>query len=161
MNVSREQISTALFQLLTNNPQLAQLCNTITRVPKIWTEVPTAQIPWLCLFKGGPATEEFSQSALGLTKYIIHYNLWLYLRADLASEQQDNTTAETTINYVADAIDVVLQSTINGQILQRGQAQTLGGLVTKVSLEGGSEWGREIDDENIVVAWRIAVETGV
>lgn len=152
MNVTREQISVALFQLLHGNQALSQLCTTITRSPKIWTEATTAEMPWLQLFKGGPDTETFTQNqAIGLTKYQINFHLWLYLTADPTGA----TVVETTINNIADAIDAAMQ---NGM---KGERQTLGGLVNNAWLNNTSDWGREFDDDNIVIFWRITVETGI
>jgi hypothetical protein len=159
MNVPREQISVALFNLLDLNQNLANLCQTITRTPLIWTAVPEADKPWLGLFKGGPETEGYSQpqqQSIGLTKYRINYNLWLYLTADPSG----TTIAETTINNIADAIDAAFQVNANGSSAY-GMKQTLGGIVNNAWLEGGSEWGREFEDTNITVFWRIAVETGI
>ena len=158
MNVTREQISVALLKLLQNNPQLSQLCTTITRQVKIWTEVTEAQRPWLMLFKGGPSTEFYDQPQdrrIGLTKYIIRYNLWLYITADPSGQ----TLGETVVNNIADAIDAAMQTGTTG--VQAGERQTLGGIVNNAWIEGGSEWGREFEDANLTVFWRIAVETGI
>ena len=152
MNATRESISVALFSLFSNSAALSTICKTITRSPKIWTEVSPAQMPWLQLFKGGPDTESFSQvQAIGLTKYVIHYNLWFYMLADPTGM----IIAETVINNASDAIDAAMQAG------RKGERQTLGGLVTNAWIDGGSEWGREMEDENIVVGWRISVETGI
>lgn len=158
MRVAREQVSVALFNLLNNNQALSSLCKTITRTPKIWTAVNEADKPYLVLFKGGPETEAYIQPQsqhVGLTKYRINYNLWLYLTADPSG----TTTAETIINNIADAIDAAFQT--NALISSFGERQTLGGLVNNAWIEGGTEWGREFDDTNITVFWRIAVETGI
>jgi hypothetical protein len=152
MNVAREQVSVALFNLI-NVASVQALCKTITRVPRLWPTVQEAERPFLTLFKGGPATEEYEQPQdrrLALTKYILHYNLWLYLTADPTG----TIVAETAINNIADAIDVALKLPLPGE------RQTLGGLVNNAYLEGGSEWGREFEDTNITVFWRISVETG-
>lgn len=160
MNVPREQISVALFNLFANNAALKALCTTITRVPKIWSAVTNAELPYLLLFKGGPDTEGYSQSqAIGLTKYRLNFNLWLYLRSDATGE----VLAETLINNVADAIDAAMQGNPPnaGNLSAYGQKQTLGGIVNNAWIEGGSEWGREFEDNNITIFWRIAVETGI
>jgi hypothetical protein len=39
--------------------------------------------------------------------------------------------------------------------------RSLGGLVNNAWIDGGNEWGREFEDNNITVFWRIAVETGI
>ncbi len=154
MRTPREQISVALFNLLANNTALAALCKTITRTPKIWTAVNEADRPYLQLFKGGPETEGYiqpQQGHIGLTKYRINYNLWLYLSVDPSGQ----INGETTVNNIADAIDVAMQSNAFGE------RQTLGGLVNNAWIEGGSEWGREFEDNNLTIFWRIAVETGI
>src|SRR5258708_5279669 len=100
MNVPRETISAALFNLLQGNQQLAGLCKTITRNVKIWTAVPEAAKPWLMLFKGGPSTEHFDQPQdrrIALTKYVIHYNLWLYVTADPSGQ----VVGETVVNNIS------------------------------------------------------------
>jgi len=161
MNVPREQISVALFNLLSTNPQLTQLVKTFSRVPRPWQEVPTSERPYLLLFKGGPQTEGYvgQEEHPGLTRYVIHYNLWLYLTSDPAKK----ITAETAINNIADGIDNAFQTRSNGQpiITNRGERQTLGGIVTNAYLVDGSEWGREFDDNNVVICWLIAVQTGL
>ena len=55
------------------------------------------------------------------------------------------------------------QTRSNGQpiITNRGERQTLGGIVTNAYLVDGSEWGREFDDNNVVICWLIAVQTGL
>jgi len=157
MKGSREAISVALFNLLQTGLASA-LANgtlkTFQRQPVIWSQVPDSQMPFLILFKGGPATEEFIQPQpqhIGLTRYQIHWNLWLYLKADPSHQ----TLAETTMNNIADAIDAAMQT---GAF---GERQTLGNLVNNVWIEGGSEWSREFEDDNIVVFWRITAETGI
>ena len=65
--------------------------------------------PFLFFFKGVPTTETYEHPQdrrLALTKYILHYNLWLYLVADPSGQ----TVAETVINNIADAIDAATQS---------------------------------------------------
>jgi hypothetical protein len=155
---TREAISVALFNLLSGNQQLTSLCKTITRTPRIWTSVNDAEKPFLLLFKGGPATEHFDQPQAGriaLTKYIIHYNLWLYLTADPSGQNN----AETVVNNISDALDAAMQ--VNASPPAFGERQTLGGLVNNAWIDGGSEWGREFEDQNLVVFWRISVETGI
>lgn len=157
MNVTREQISVALFTLISTDPTLKGLINTFTRYCQMWTSVPEIAKPQLLLFKGGPATEEYSQpqnQTLGLTKYTIAYNLWLYITAPKLKE----IIIETTINNIADAIDNVMHGP-NGVAF--GQKQTLGGLVNNAWLDAGSEWSREFQDGNIVCMWRILVQTGI
>ncbi len=160
MNVTREQISVALFNLLATNATLKPLCNTITRTPKLWTAVNEADRPYLLLFKGGPETEGYiqpQQQHIGLTKYRINYNLWLYVTADPSGE----VNGETIVNNIADAIDSALQSKVGPTGTSFGERQTLGGLVNNAWLEGGTEWGREFEDTNLTIFWRIAVETGI
>jgi hypothetical protein len=158
MNVPRESVSIALFNLLKNNQQLSTLCKTITRAPRIWTTVNDVEKPFLTLFKGGPATEHFDQPQdrrIALTKYIIHYNLWLYVVADPSSQ----IVAETPVNNIADALDAAMQT--DAQKTAYGERQTLGGLVSNCWIDGGNEWGREFEDTNLTVFWRISVETGI
>src|SRR5256885_3076345 len=154
MNVAREQISVALFNLFANDQALKSLCKTVTRSPRLWTQVNDAEKPFLMLFKGGPATEHMDQAQaqrMALTKYTIYFNLWLYVATDPSGE----TTAETILNNVADAIDAVMHTD------SLAERQTLGGLVNNAWLEGQTEWGREFEDQNVVAFWRIAVETGI
>jgi hypothetical protein len=158
MKSGREAISLALFNLFATNTQLASLCKTITRTPKIWTTVDEMQKPFLCLFKGGPATEHFEQPQdrrIALTKYILHFNLWLYVTADPSGQ----VNAETTVNNIADAIDAAMQT--GAQATSFGERQTLAGLVNTAWIDGGDEWGREFEDTNVVVFWRISCETGI
>jgi len=155
---TREQISVALFNLLATNQALAALCKTITRSPRIWTAVNDVEKPFLVLFKGGPDSEHFDQPQerrAGLTKYLLHYNLWLYVVADPSNQ----INGETIANNISDAIDTAMQTDSNKSSF--GERQTLGGLVTNTYLDGGSEWGREFEDNNLVIFWRITVETGI
>jgi hypothetical protein len=158
MKSAREDISVALFNLLSGYAPLAALCSNITRVPRIWTSVNESEKPFLTLFKGGPATEEYiqgQQAHIGLTKYRIHYNLWLYVTSDPTAQ----INGETTINNIADQIDAAMQ--LGSTPSSFGERQTLGGLVNNAWIDGGSEWGREFEDNNIAVFWRIAVELGI
>jgi hypothetical protein len=166
LRVTRESVSVALFNLLAQNQQLATLCKTITRVPLMWTAVPETAKPYLLLFKGGPATESYEQpqdKRIALTKYVINYNLWLYLTADPSQQ----TVAETLINNIADGIDSALQASVQpppGKPMPQGafaERQTLGGLVNNCWLNQSSEWGREFEDSNITVFFRITVELGI
>jgi len=166
MRVPREQISVALFNLLQQNTALAALVKTFSRQPLMWTAVQDGAKPFLLLFKGGPATEIFEQPQdrrIGLTKYIIHYNLWLYMVADPTGQ----TVAETTINNISDAIDNALQAMVMPAPGKQvpggsfGERQSLGGIVNNAWIDGGSEWGREFEDTNITIFWRIAVELGI
>jgi len=155
---TREQISVALFNLLKNNQPLAALCKTITRSPRIWTAVSDVEKPFLTLFKGGPASEYFDQPQerrIGLTKYILHFNLWAYIAADPSGQ----VNAETIANNISDAIDLAMQTDANKSSF--GERQTLGGLVTNCYIDGGSEWGREFEDSNLVIFWRITCELGI
>lgn len=171
MNVSRESVSVALFNLLRQNPTLKQNVVTFTRVPKMWNDVLPTLKPMLLLFKGGPATEEYIQPqerSLALPKFTVALNLWLYLAA-----QYPPVTAvvETSINNIADGIDNALQSRIDasGNYLAdvlKGERQNLGPdarhpLVNNTYLQGGSEWSREFQDGNCVIMWRILVDTGI
>lgn len=162
MKASREAVSLALFNLLANDQTLKTLCKTITRTVKMWPDVPEANRPYLMLFKGGPAVESYQQpqnERLGLTKYVLSYNLWLYVTA---APPASNVTAETVINNIADAIDNAMQGpVVQGQPIRNAQTQTLGGLVNNAYIEGGSEWGREFEDQQIVCMWRILLETGM
>jgi hypothetical protein len=159
MNVPRETVSLALYALLSGNAQLIQLCKTITRQPRLWTDVNEAEKPFLTLFKGGPGSEEYSREHAGLTKYTLYYNLWLYITADPTG----TVVGESTVNPIADAIDVAMLTNLrSGKPLspQVGERQTLGGIVTECYLHGGNEWGREFNDNNLTVFWRICVDTG-
>jgi hypothetical protein len=164
VNVSREQISLALFNLVKNNPSLKGMIKTFTRVPRMWTEVSESEKPQVLLFKGGPATEEFEQPQdrrISLTRYTISYNLWLYVTANA----YNNSTIETFLNNFGDGLDNAMTTLISPTAeyfpgALNGQRQTLGGLVNNAWLDGGSEWSREFQDGNIVCMWRILVQTG-
>jgi hypothetical protein len=162
MRASREAVSVALFNLFATDATLKSLCKTITRTVKMWPDVPDVARPWLMLFKGGPASEGYQQpqnERLGLTKYIISYNLWLYVTS---APPASNVPVETLLNNIADAIDNAMQGpVIQGQPIRNAQTQTLGGLVNNAYIDGGSEWGREFEDQQIVCMWRILVETGM
>ena len=167
MNVSRESISVALFNLISTNASLDALVNSFTRVPRMWTDVGDAEKPQVLLFKGGPATEEYEQpqnQRIGLTKNTVAYNLWLYVTSPYPPVE--DVVIETLLNNIADGFDQAMQSRINpdGTIVingLRGERQTLGGLVNNAWIDGGSEWSREFQDGNIVCQWRIFVQTGI
>jgi hypothetical protein len=156
---TREAISLALLALFTRNAALmAMLPGGVTRRVFMWTD--SSPKPVLLLFKGGPAAESYIQpqdSRGGLTKYVITYNLWLYLTAS----GNPNTPAETVMNNIADQIDVSFQTDTTPSRSSYGELQTLGGLVNNAYIEGGSEWSREFQDGNIVAMWRILVELGI
>jgi hypothetical protein len=163
MIVARETISVALFNLLKGNQSLMTLCKTITRTPIMWTDVADASKPFLTLFKGGPKTEGFEQAQerrMGLTRYTISYNLWLYV----AVNPSGVILPETLVNNIADGIDAAMQTNLStGGVIAtaRGERQTLGGIVNNAWIDGGSEWSREFSDNNLVMFHRILVETGV
>lgn len=158
MNVSRENVSVGLYNLL--NSGLASLLQngtlkTFTRQPRIWTDVNAPEKPFLTLFKGGPETEQFvqpQQAHIGLTKYRIHYNLWLYV----VSDPSNQTLAETVVNNIADGIDAAMQAGAYGE------RQTLNGLVNNAWIDGGADWAvPTLVDNNSCLFLKIAVETGI
>jgi hypothetical protein len=160
MRTPREAVSTALLSMFTGNPALmALLPGGVMRRPQMWVDIDDNQKPCLLLFKGGPATETYVQSNSGLTKYVILYNLWLYLTAS----SDLNVPAETVMNNIADQIDASFDTELPTVARKSafGERQTLGGLVTNAYLDAGSEWAREFQDGNIVAMWRILVETGI
>src|SRR6266404_1488272 len=118
MRNPREIVAAALFTLL-QGTQIGGLpaFKSTSRRPQIWTNSPIANQPAMYLAHTGEQAVQ-SQS-YGLTKYLLHFEILIYARAD----GSPNAVPDTLINSLLDAIDAQMQST------PPGDRQTLPGNV--------------------------------
>lgn len=145
MNVPREQISVALFNLLKGAYPFA----VAQRAGVMWDNVPSQ--PAMFLFQVGESGTQ--ASAIGLTKWRLHFWCLIYLRAQPQAVGQDDTI-ETTMNQILDAIESTLQPI-------RGEKQTLGGIVNNAWIEGQIGVDTGILDQQCALIIPLMVETGV
>lgn len=154
MKVSRETVSAALLTLLGatqftipgGSPQTFQ---TVGRNAAIWSNVPAGDQPALQLIHSGEQVVQ--NTAYGLAKYALHFEVLIYARADASP----NAVADTMINAMLDAIDAQMQST------PPGERQTLGGIVYHAWIEGEILIDTGILDQQVAILIPIKVLSGI
>jgi hypothetical protein len=150
VNVTREAVADALFSLLQatkvggNSPFV-----TTGQNPKIWSKVPPGAQPAMYLVDVGETVVQ--NQAYGLSKYLLHFEILLYVRAD-ASPQ---AIPAVFLRTLRDAIDAQMQST------PPGERQTLGGVVYHAWIEGEVLVDGGILDQQCVVMIPVKVLTGI
>lgn len=144
MNVDREEVSVALFNLVKE----AYPWNKSERATKIFSNVPLANMPYCSLLHSHELPLE---NTFGLTKWSMNYLLFILVRAD--SLINSATYPDTTINEILNAIELALRP-------HAGERQTLGGLVYHAWISGGVEINAAIIDQQIVILVPITVRTG-
>jgi hypothetical protein len=150
VNVSRETISAALFALLqgtkiAGNPAFV----TTGRRGRIWSDTTPADQPAMYLIHTGEMAVQ--NQAYGLTKWLLHYDILVYARADT------NSTAapDTMINSILDAIDAQMLA------IPPGERQTLGGVVYHAWIEGQILIDTGIIDQQVAIMIPCKVTTGI
>jgi hypothetical protein len=150
MQVSRSQVTTALYNLLSgcyawNNLNSVQANGRL----QLGDDVPAYEQPALYLVKG-KETWDYRKS-YGAIQYTLEYNALILVRAGGSPE---DTTAETVMDNILDAIDRVMSP-------QPGyQFQTLGGLVYNCYVNGPVEIDPPILHDQAAIWVPILVVTG-
>lgn len=154
MNVSRETVAAALLTLLQptqytlpgGQPTLFQ---TVGRNVQTWGAIAVGDQPAMFIVHSG---EQIVQSqAYGLSKYMLHFELVIYARADASPA----AVPDTLINAMLDAIDAQMQSA------PKGERQTLGGVVYHAWIEGDVFIDSGILDQQIAMLVPVKVLTGI
>jgi hypothetical protein len=150
VNNPRETIAAALFSLLAATQiNSAPAFATTGRRAKIWGDVDPSKQPAMFLIHSG---EQAVQSQpFGLTKWLLHFEVLIYLRVD----PSPTATPDTAINAFLDAIDAQMQSG------SKGTNQTLGGLVTNAWIEGSILIDSGILDQQVAMLIPLKVVTGI
>lgn len=118
----RETIAAALFALL-NTATMKTTFKTISRRPKLWDEA----IEMPAIFLAQPEEDKaYLEGTTTPGKLTIPFDLILYTNSGL----DPNVAPDTEMNNCIDAIEAALAGT------PPGQPQTLGGLVSRVWIEG-------------------------
>src|ERR1700731_4659884 len=97
---------------------------TVGRDAAIWSNISPGDQPALYLVHSGE--QVMQNTAYGLAKYALHFEILIYARADASP----NAVSDTMINAMLDAIDTQMQS------VPPGERQTLGGVVYHAWIEG-------------------------
>lgn len=150
MKVPRETVAAALFSLLQTtqiggNPAFL----TTGRRGRIWSNVTPDDQPAMFLIHSGESAVQ--SQAPGLTKWLLHFEMLVYLRVD----PSPTATPDTTINAILDAIDAQLQS------MPPGERQTLGGVIYNAWIEGQILIDTGILDQQVAILVPIKCLTGI
>jgi hypothetical protein len=151
MRTSRESVAAALFTLLQATQIAGQPAfKSSSRRPKIWSNATPAEQPAMYLAHTG---EQLVQNqSYGLTKYLLHFEILIYARADATP----STVPDTLINSILDAIDAQMQST------PPGDRQTLGNVVYHAWIEGEILIdGAILDQQQVVIMIPVRVLVGI
>lgn len=151
MRTSREAVSAALFTLLQGTKiNGSPAFNSTSRRPQIWSNTPIANQP--AMFLAHTGEQAVQSQSYGLTKYLLHFEILIYARADASP----NAVPDTLINSILDAIDAQMQST------PPGDRQTLGNVVYHAWIEGEILIdGAILDQQQVVIMIPVRVLTGI
>ena len=150
MNVAREVVATALFNLLKatqvngSSPFVSMGQN-----PKIWSKLTPGDQPAMYLVDIGETVVQ--NQAYGLSKYLLHFEILIYVRADASPA----AIPATQLRTLRDAIDAQMQS------IPPGERQTLGNVVYHAWIEGEVLVDTGILDQQCVVMIPVKVLTGI
>lgn len=118
---SREQIAVALFALLQT---MGNSFATYSRRPKLWDQ--STAMP--ALYVGNPQEEYTYQHGTAAPAHItLDFDIFIYINVAL----DPNSVPDTLMNSLLDKVEATL-----GGYAINGQAQTLGGIVNHVWMEG-------------------------
>lgn len=143
-----EAISLALFALLKTS---TFSFNAYDRQGTIWTNVNLADQPYLGLIEHG--IRGVQDSAIGLTKWTMHFWVLVYIRAD--ADEGATTVPATQLNAALLAIANVIAGTAPGE------KQTLGGLVNNCWINGEIFIDTGILDQQCALVIPVDVELGL
>jgi hypothetical protein len=143
-----EAIEVALFTLIETNVKGLGF-KTVSRRPRTWSQVGNEGQPALFL---APLGFTITQDQLfGPSKYVLHYMVLVYTRADEGS----TTPPQTLLNRCMKAVNDALQQQ------PKGYKQTLGGLVENAWIEGEVPMGSGILDPQCALEIPIRALTGI
>ena len=150
MNVAREVVATALFNLLkATQVNSAAAFVTTGQNPKIWSNTTPGDQPAMYLIDVGETVVQ--NQAYGLSKYVLHFEILVYVRADASPL----AIPATQLRTLRDAIDAQMQS------VPPGERQTLGGVVYHAWIEGDVLVDTGILDKQCVIMIPVKVLTGI
>jgi hypothetical protein len=160
VKTSRSAVSAALFNLLSSITWLPIGSSTpvgfatLGRRVRIWTDVSPDQQPALFMQK---LDEQIMQDqAYGATRYLLHYRLWVYLRADASSDPTTNN--EDLFDPVLDALDKAINASGYPPFYV---PQRLAGLVENVWIDGRIDLDPGQLDQQVVATIPISVVCGL
>lgn len=141
-----ENIAIALFnQLKTANYSFASS----DRIGELPQNVPTAMQPYLGLIQFGASQVE--NQAQGLEKWLLHFRVVIYIRADAGPTRIGATLANAALLAIVKAM----------RAANIGERQTLGGLVDNAWINGDVLIDTGILDQQIAVLIPITVDVGI
>lgn len=143
MNVSRETIFQALFDLVSQAPGFV----TRSRRWVPWSNCPASLQPALYQVQSNQRADE--QAATGLTRWTLHAWLMIYNRVSA----DPRAISSTPLNQLVDGIEEILQA-------PRGEKQTLGGIVTQCSIMGDVLLDEGVLDQQGIAMLPIVIITG-
>jgi hypothetical protein len=149
VNVPRETIAAALLTLLQGTKIGGQPAFLTTgRRARVWGDVTPGDQPAAFLNHGGETAMQ--DKAYGATKWLLHFEIVIYLRADATPD----AVPDTAINAILDAVDAQILGT-------PGQRQTLGKVVYQTWIEGEILIDTGILDQQVAILIPIKVLTGI
>jgi len=150
MNVSRESVFQALFTLVSGaliGGQPAFV--TTSRRLQQWSNVAPAQQPALFVMEGNQSAGE--SGPYGLTRWELRAHLFIYARVGADPEE----TPSTTLNNLVDAVEWAILN------VPKGQAQTLGGLVSDCRIVGEVVIDEGVLDQQALAIVPVSIITGI
>lgn len=154
MPINREPIGDALFALLkTAQPSSSTWQNVSSQHFQLWSSSPggPANQPVFYLTQTAETVTQ-SQRAYGQNKYVLHYEMWVYLQIPGINDPLFNPY--TVIRPVLDSIDNVIAPTLPFD------RQTLGGLVNMAEISGQIQIADGSDNGQAVIRIPILVTVG-
>lgn len=121
MTTTRNQIVDAVFNLIAASSTFAKTSKKF----QFWDEIQPEDMPYMCLLER-PETYESGTRAITIQKRILEIWVFIYVQ----TQNQDDPSS--ILNPMLDAIDAVVVPSSGG----RTGLQTLGGLVSRVWIEG-------------------------
>lgn len=123
MQVTRRQVSTALFNLLAGAYTWAKAEPTA----RLWSKVTALEQPYFWLYQ--PVQTGEQSQAYGAIKYTLYYSALVYARRDATPAAPGDS-----FGYYLDDIMDMVDKAMQGPRL--GENQTLGNLVTQAMIQG-------------------------
>ena len=148
MNVSRRQISKALYDLLASSYSFRKTEPTA----RIWTNVDAMDQPYGGLIKPGEDASE--PQAYNVTRWGVYYSWIMYLRRDATP-----ATSGNDVQYLIDDMIDGVEKALQGPAL--GMPQTLGNLVQNAYISGRIDIDPGLLDQQCKIEVPIFVVTGI
>lgn len=144
-----ERIAVALFNLLSSIDPATFPFVTFDRHGQLPTNVVPANQPYLGLVQLGMSQVE--NQAQGLEKWLLHFRVLVYIRADADPE----TIPATQLNNALQAVVGIMRSS------PIGVQQTLGGIVDNAWIEGEILMDTGILDQQCALLIPVVVDCGI